>query len=94
MVYPSIVKNAMTSVWNRHPRHYQSVVISLVLRMITEQDYPSEGILLVQGTGSGKSMVYQTCSIIDSGVSIIIEPTLSLSSNQSSKYNVAKIPSC
>ena len=52
-------------------------------------DLTPQGLLLIQPTGSGKSSVPQTASIISNGVTIIIEPTLALSSDQASKFQSA-----
>jgi superfamily II DNA helicase RecQ len=41
--------------------------------------------MLVQGTGSGKSSVPQTVAVVDGGVTIVIENTLALGSDQQSK---------
>ena len=46
-------------------------------------------LMLVQPTGSGKSSVPQTASVVTSGTMIIIKPTLALCSDQSSKFNHA-----
>ena len=86
--YESIVSEAMQTVWSRSPRDYQSSVISRILQMISG-DIPAQSILTVQCTGSGKSALPQTVSIIEFGVAIVIEPTLSLSSDQSLKFNEA-----
>ena len=48
---------------------------------------PCEPVLLVQATGSGKSAVPLTCAVVNGGMSIIVENTLSLGSNQTSKIN-------
>ena len=88
-MYSSIAKRAMEEVWDRSPNHFQSEIIPLILQMMAG-DLTPEGLLLVQPTGSGKSSVPQTASVITSGATIIIEPTLSLSSDQSSKFNHAK----
>ena len=45
---------------------------------------PSEGIMLVQGTGSDKSSVLQTIVIVDGEVTIAIENALVLGSDQRS----------
>ena len=82
----SIAKRAMEEVWDRFPNHFQSAIIPLTLQMMTG-DLTSEGLLLAQPTGSGKSSVPQTASVVTSGATIIIEPTLALSSDQSSKFN-------
>ena len=52
-------------------------------------DLRPEALLLIQPTGSGKSTVLQTASVVTNGVSIIIEPTLALSSDQASKFQQA-----
>ena len=44
-------------------------------------------VLLVQSTGSGKSSIPLICAIVDGGVTIIIENTLALSSDQASKVD-------
>ena len=46
--------------------------------------------LLVQGTGGGKSAVPQTVGTVTCGVTLIIENTLSLSADQHSKIKKAK----
>jgi superfamily II DNA helicase RecQ len=48
-------------------------------------DNPTKPTLLVQGTGGGKSSVYQCIGVIKRGVSLIVQNTLSLSSDQVSK---------
>ena len=88
-MYSSITKRAMEEVWGRSPNHFQSEIIPLIMQMMAG-DLTPEGLLLVQPTGSGKSPVPQIASDITSGTTIIIEPTLSLSSDQSSKFNHAK----
>lgn len=44
-------------------------------------------VLVVQSTGSVKALVPLTCSVIDSGIKIIIENMLVLASDQSSKVD-------
>ena len=78
----------MEQVWDRSPNSFQSEIIPLILQMMAG-DLVSEGLLLVQPTGSGKSSVPQTASVVTSGATIVIEPTLSLSSDQASKFNQA-----
>ena len=48
---------------------------------------PCEPVLLVQATGSGKSAVPLTCAVVVGGISVIVENTLSLGSDQTSKVN-------
>ena len=87
-MYSSIAKEAMEEVWGRSPNRFQIEIIPTILQMLTK-DLSPEALLLVQPTGSGKSAVPQTTSVVTNGVSIIIEPTLALSSDQSSKFDSA-----
>ena len=82
--FASIAKDAMEQVWSQSPRGYQSHVITHILRMMSFTCQP-EPVLLVQSTGSGKSSVPLTCSVVDGGITIIVENTLALSSDQASK---------
>ena len=82
--YLPIVNMAMQKMFNRTPRNYQGPVISHILKMMTNE-LPPEPILMVQPTGSGKSTVPLTCSVIPGGVTIILENTLALASDQTSK---------
>ena len=47
----------------------------------------SEGLLLVQPAVIGKSYIPKTSSVVASYATIMIEPTLALSSDQYSKFN-------
>ena len=87
-MYSSIAKEAMEQVWGRSPNRFQSDIIPIILQMLSKDMCP-EALLLVQPTGSGKSAVPQTASVVTNGVSIIIEPTLALSSDQASKFDMA-----
>ena len=87
-MYSSIAKEAMEEVWGRSPNRFQIEIIPTILQMLTKDSRP-EALLLVQPTGSGKSTVPQTASVVTNGVSIIIEPTLALSSDQASKFENA-----
>ena len=87
-MYSSIAKEAMEQVWGRTPNRFQTEIIPTILQMMTKDVLP-EALLLVQPTGSGKSAVPQTTSVVTNGVSIIIEPTLALSSDQASKFDNA-----
>ena len=87
-MYSSIAKEAMEQVWGRTPNRFQIAIIPTILQMLTK-DLSPEVLLLVQPTGSGKSAVPQTASVVTNGVSIIIEPTLALSSDQASKFDTA-----
>ena len=87
-MYSSIAKQAMEEVWGQTPNRFQTEIIPTILQMLTK-DLSPEALLLVQPTGSGKSAVPQTTSVVTNGVSIIIEPTLALSSDQASKFDTA-----
>jgi len=76
-VFKDITSEAMSTVWHRTPREFQSNVISHILEMRCEPNTP-QATLLVQGTGGGKSAVYQAIGIVDAGVTLVIETTLSL----------------
>ena len=84
----SIATRAMEEVWGRTPNHFQSKIIPLTLQMMAG-DLTPQALLLVQPAGSGKFSVPQTASVVSSGVTIIIELTLALSSDQSSKFTHA-----
>ena len=84
----TIATNAMLEIWGKSPRSFQIPVIKKILKM-KYRDESCESILLVQGTGSGKSSVPQTIGVVDGGVTIIIENTLSLSADQMSKIDAA-----
>ena len=84
--YLAIASEAMSTVLNRQPRTYQAYVIAHIIRMMSFAAVP-EPILMVQPTGSGKSTIPLTCAVINGGVTIVIENTLSLGCDQSSKVN-------
>ena len=46
-------------------------------------------VLLVKGTGSGKSAIMQTIGVIRGGITIIVENTQALGSDQCSKIDAA-----
>ncbi len=84
--YESIAEAAMYDVWGQRPRGYQLDVITKLLKMVS-MEIDRQGILLVQATGSGKSSVPQMVAVVDGGITVIIENTLALSSNQISKFD-------
>ena len=84
--FMAIAHEAMTTVLNRQPQSYKSHVIAHIIRMMCFATLP-ETILMVQPTGSGKSTIPLTCAVINGGVTIVIENTLSLGSDQSTKVN-------
>jgi superfamily II DNA helicase RecQ len=87
-MYSSIAKQAMEEVWGCTPNCFQAKIIPTILQMLAK-DLSPQALLLVQPTGSGKSAIPQTTSVVTNGVSIVIEPTLALSSDQASKYKRA-----
>ena len=79
--------NTMQSVYSCTSQGYQLYKILHILCMVANV-IACEPVLLVQATGSGKPSVPLTCSVVNSRVSIIVENTLSLGSNQTSKVNL------
>ena len=86
--YLAIAEQAMQLTWNRTPCNFQKEAIPRLLMMRCVPNNPS-AMLLVQGTGCGKSAVPQTVGAVTRGVSLIIENTLSLSADQHSKIKSA-----
>ena len=79
---------AMENVWSKSPCSYQLCAITSLLKMHCKGQHPSS-LLLVQGTGTGKSTVPQTVGVITCGVTLVIENTLSLGADQRSKFKNA-----
>lgn len=78
----NIVKHAMQSFWNiSNPSDIQINVTSNLLIMNMNK-IPPNPILMVQPTGSGKSLIPLTFGTIAKGVVLVIENTLSLASDQ------------
>ena len=87
--YLDITIDAMSTALDHNPRGFQRDVIPYIIRMKPfNTPHPIHPVLLVQGTGGGKSSVYQTIGVIKQGVSLIIENMLSLSSDQLSKIKL------
>ena len=82
--YDQLIAEAMETVWKKKPKPFQADVTKHVLQM-GKADKKVAPTLLVRGTGGGKSLVMQTIAVIKGGVTLIIENTLSLSSDQMSK---------
>ena len=70
--------------WGKTPIGFQREAIPRLLAMRCAP-YNPHALLLVQGTGGGKSAVAQTFGIVDGGVTLIIVETLSLAADQRSK---------
>ena len=79
---------AMSNMWSKAPHLYQTNGITLLLSMYCKDIKPSS-MLLIQGTGSGKSTVPQTVGVVTCGVTMILENTLSLGADQQSKLRHA-----
>ena len=79
----------MQEIWDRSPRDFQKEAIPILLMMRCLPHRP-EALLLVQGTGGGKSAVAQTVGCVDCGVTVIIEATLALAADQRSKVKSAQ----
>ena len=79
----------MQEIWDRSPRDFQKEAIPRLLMMRCLPHRP-EALLLVQGTGGGKSAVAQTVGCVDCGVTVIIEATLALAADQRSKVKGAQ----
>ena len=76
------IENETTKmVWNEVPKEFQTEVIKWIIRKKKEDISPTP-VLLVRGTGDRKSLVMQTIGVMNVGVAIIIENTLSLSVDQ------------
>jgi superfamily II DNA helicase RecQ len=86
--YHDITTSAMNTAFGHHSQSFQRSVIPYILEMNNSFEHPIHPVLLVQGTGGGKLSVYQTIGVIKRGVSLIIENTLSLSSDQLSKIKI------
>ena len=87
-MFNTITCDAMDKVWGRRPIGYQEIVIPHILEMMANVRKP-QAVLLVQSTGSGKSAVPQTVAVVNGGVTIVIENTLSLGSDQTAKIDNA-----
>lgn len=87
--YRPIADDAMKTVWDMSPNSFQKEIIPHILKIQFNPNFPMP-LLLVQGTGGGKSAVAQTIRGIDAGVTLIIQNTLSLASDQRSKISSSR----
>ena len=78
----------MDEVWGRSPNRFQYEIAPTILQMLSN-DFSPEAWSLVQPTRSDKSGAPQRASAIVNRVSVIIEPTLAISSDQMSKFDAA-----
>lgn len=86
--FDDICSECMESVWQRSPYEFQQKVVSHIIKMQCSRNKP-QATLLAQGTGGGKSALYQAIGTVDAGHMLVIETTLSLSADQSSKISSA-----
>ena len=86
--YLAIAEQGMISTWNCTPPNFQKEVIPRLLMMRCVPNTPS-AMLLVQGTGGGKSAVPQTVGTVTCGIILIIKNTLSLCVDQYLKIKSA-----
>ncbi len=83
--FDAVVIEVMQAAYRYTPHLFQLQTISRIIRMKLESEDSSSKVrstLLIQGTGGGKTSVYQTIGIIMRGVHLIIQNTLLLSSDQ------------
>ena len=83
-----IAVHEMQGVWNRTPIDFQREAVPRLLIMRCVPNTP-QTLLLVQGTGAGKSAVAQTVGIVNRGITLVIEETLALAADQQSKVKSA-----
>ena len=79
-----IADHAMLEIWNRTPNDFQREAIPRLLMMRCTPNVP-QALLLVQGTGGGKSAMAQTVGVVDCGVTLVIEELLAVATDQKSK---------
>ena len=84
----TVATTVIQSVWSKNPSSFQLYSITRLLQMHCNGFSP-ETILLIQGTDSGKSTVPQTVGVTTCGLTLILENTLSLGSDQQYKYCIA-----
>ena len=84
----TIIEGAMSKIWSKIPKDFQTKVIRHILKM--QRGKSNMGaVLLVKGAGSGKSAIMQTIGVIRGGMTIIVENTQALGSDQRSKIDAA-----
>ena len=75
---------AIESVWQRTPHPFQLKVMYYVISMRCKPNKPA-ATLLIQRARSGKSRTHQQIDVIDAGVVLVIDTTLSLGADQVTK---------
>ena len=84
--FSNITHLAMRNIFSRSPFGFQEELISHIIKMMVFEKDPNP-VLIVQPTGTGKSTVPFTVSVLDAGITIIIENTIALGIDQTSKTN-------
>jgi superfamily II DNA helicase RecQ len=88
LYYDEVVVDAMDKELGFTPHPFQHNILKHIICMKSSSfTTPTKLILLVQGTGGGKSFVYQCVGVIKHGVSLIVQNLLSLLSDQLSKID-------
>ena len=80
------MESTMQQFFHHLPNPFQRLIIPKILRMMKKRIQPRP-ILLVQGTGGGKSAVPQTCGCTSPGITIILENTQALGADQKGKLD-------
>ena len=86
-LFTNIAIDAMKSIYNKEPQGFQMNVIPHLIKMMAGQ-IPKQPVLMVQPTGAGKSAVPLTAAIVNGGITLIIENTLALGTDQASKVEL------
>ena len=80
--FVTLTVDAMQELFGFTPRPFQKLVTPHIIKMKNDHCSP---VLLVHGTGGGKISTYQTIAIVKGGITLVVQNTLSLSSDQMSK---------
>ena len=76
----AILDQAMHLIWNCTPTNFQKEAIPRLL-MVRCAPYNPQALLLIPGTGGGKSAISQTVGCVDCGVTLIIVEILALAAD-------------
>ena len=83
--FVTLTVDVMQQLFGFTPRPFQKVAMPHIIK--TNKDHCSP-ILLVHGTGGGKSSTCQTISIIKGGITLVVQNALSLSSDQCQRLSL------
>ena len=86
-IYSNIAIDTMSSIYNKKPRGFQLDVITHIIKMMAGT-IPKQPISMVPPTSAGKSAVPLTAAVVDGGITLIIENTLALGTDQASKIEL------